>query len=49
MDSRRAGILDVDTGIDDSLAILYAGASPESERLGRTSLRGPGPTWEGGP
>ena len=33
-------ILDVDTGIDDSLAILYACASPEAELLAATCVAG---------
>ena len=33
-------ILDVDTGIDDSLAILYACASPEAELIAVTCLSG---------
>jgi purine nucleosidase len=33
-------ILDVDTGIDDSLAILYAVASPEAELVGVTCVGG---------
>ena len=38
--TRRRLILDVDTGIDDSLAILYALASPESELLALTCVSG---------
>lgn len=37
---RRPLILDVDTGIDDSLAILYACASPEAELVAVTCLSG---------
>jgi purine nucleosidase len=33
-------ILDVDTGIDDSLALLYALASPEADIVGITALSG---------
>jgi purine nucleosidase len=33
-------ILDVDTGIDDSLALLYAAASPEAELVGVTCVSG---------
>jgi len=33
-------ILDVDTGIDDALALLYAVASPEVELIGATSVMG---------
>ena len=33
-------ILDVDTGIDDSLALLYAAASPEAELVAVTCLSG---------
>src|SRR6202008_3535087 len=33
-------ILDVDTGIDDSLALLYACASPEAELLAVTCVAG---------
>jgi purine nucleosidase len=33
-------ILDVDTGIDDSLAILYVAASPEAELVGVTCVGG---------
>ncbi len=33
-------ILDVDTGIDDSLALLYAAASPEIELVGATCVGG---------
>ena len=33
-------ILDVDTGIDDSLALLYAGASPEAEFIAVTCVSG---------
>ena len=33
-------ILDVDTGIDDSLALLYALASPEAELLAVTCVSG---------
>ncbi|CAN5703731.1 nucleoside hydrolase [soil metagenome] len=33
-------IMDVDTGIDDSLAILYACASPEAELIGVTCVSG---------
>ncbi len=37
---RTALILDVDTGIDDSLALLYAAASPEAELVAVTCLSG---------
>lgn len=40
MADRLPVILDVDTGIDDSLAILYACASPEIELLGLTCVAG---------
>ena len=33
-------VLDVDTGIDDSVALLYACASPEGELLAVTCLAG---------
>ena len=33
-------ILDVDTGIDDSLALLYACASPEAELVAVTCVAG---------
>ena len=33
-------IVDVDTGIDDSLALLYLMASPEAEILGITCTAG---------
>ena len=33
-------ILDVDTGIDDALALLYAAASPEAELVAVTCLPG---------
>src|SRR3712207_4221734 len=33
-------LLDVDTGIDDSLALLYAAASEDAELLGVTCLSG---------
>jgi purine nucleosidase len=33
-------ILDVDTGVDDALALLYAVASPEVELIGATSVMG---------
>ena len=33
-------ILDVDTGIDDALALLYACASPEAELVAVTCLAG---------
>lgn len=33
-------ILDVDTGVDDALALLYAVASPEVELLGATTVMG---------
>ena len=33
-------ILDVDTGIDDSLAILYAAATPEAELVAVTCVGG---------
>lgn len=37
---RRPLILDVDTGIDDSLALLYAAASPEAELVAVTCCSG---------
>jgi purine nucleosidase len=37
---RTALILDVDTGIDDSLALLYAAASPEAELVAVTCVAG---------
>jgi purine nucleosidase len=36
----RPTILDVDTGVDDALALLYAVASPEIELIGATSVMG---------
>jgi purine nucleosidase len=36
----RPLILDVDTGVDDALALLYAVASPEVELIGATSVMG---------
>jgi purine nucleosidase len=39
-DSRRPLILDVDTGIDDALALLYACASPEAELVAVTCVAG---------
>jgi purine nucleosidase len=33
-------ILDVDTGVDDALALLYAAASPEVDLIGATSVMG---------
>ncbi len=38
--ARAALILDVDTGIDDSLALLYAAASPEAELVAVTCVSG---------
>lgn len=38
--SRTALILDVDTGIDDSLALLYAAASPDAELVAVTCVSG---------
>jgi purine nucleosidase len=40
MISRIPLILDVDTGIDDSLALLYAAASPEAEIVAATCVAG---------
>ena len=40
MIERTALILDVDTGIDDSLALLYAVASPEAELVAVTCVSG---------
>jgi len=40
MTDRTALILDVDTGIDDSLALLYAAASPDAEFLAATCVSG---------
>jgi pyrimidine-specific ribonucleoside hydrolase len=36
----RPTILDVDTGVDDALALLFAVASPEVELIGATSVMG---------
>jgi purine nucleosidase len=38
--SPRSLILDVDTGVDDALALLYAAASPEVELIGATAVMG---------
>ena len=40
MTQRTALILDVDTGIDDSLALLYAAASPDVELVAATCVSG---------
>ena len=40
MTERTALILDVDTGIDDSLALLYAAASPDAELVAATCVSG---------
>ncbi len=40
MPSRIPVILDVDTGIDDSLALLYAAASPEADLVAVTCVSG---------
>ena len=40
MPDRTPLILDVDTGIDDSLALLYAAASPDAELLAVTCVSG---------
>ena len=40
MPERVPLILDVDTGIDDSLALLYAAASPEAELVAVTCVAG---------
>jgi purine nucleosidase len=40
MAERRPLLVDVDTGIDDSLALLYACASPEAELLAVTCVSG---------
>ena len=40
MTDRTALLLDVDTGIDDSLALLYAAASPDAELVAVTCLSG---------
>ena len=40
MTDRTALILDVDTGIDDSLALLYAAASPDAELVAATCVSG---------
>ena len=40
MTERMALILDVDTGIDDSLALLYAAASPDAELVAATCVSG---------
>src|SRR4249919_571830 len=37
---RTALIIDVDTGIDDSLALLYAAASPDAEIVAATCVSG---------
>ena len=33
-------LMDVDTGVDDALALLYAVASPEVELIGASSVMG---------
>jgi purine nucleosidase len=38
--TRTPLLLDVDTGIDDALALLYAAASPEAELVAVTCLSG---------
>ena len=38
--ARTPLILDVDTGIDDSLALLYAAASPDAELIAVTCVSG---------
>ncbi len=40
MTDRTALILDVDTGIDDSLALLYAAASADAEIVAATCVAG---------
>ena len=40
MTDRTALILDVDTGIDDSLALLYVAASPDAELVAVTCVSG---------
>src|SRR5512147_803265 len=40
MSARLPLILDVDTGIDDSLALLYAASSPDAELLAATCVSG---------
>jgi Inosine-uridine nucleoside N-ribohydrolase len=40
MTERTALILDVDTGIDDSLALLYAAGSPDAELVAATCVSG---------
>ena len=40
MTDRQPLILDVDTGIDDSLALLYAAASPDAELVAVTCVSG---------
>src|SRR6188474_2682915 len=40
MAERTALILDVDTGIDDSLALLYAAASPDADLVAVTCVSG---------
>ena len=40
MTDRTALILDVDTGIDDSLALLYAASSPDAELVAATCVSG---------
>ena len=40
MTERTALILDVDTGIDDSLALLYAAGSPDADLVAATSVSG---------
>ena len=40
MPDRQPLILDVDTGIDDALALLYAAASPDAELVAVTCVSG---------
>src|SRR3954467_15164864 len=46
--SRTPLILDVDTGIDDSLALLYAAGSPDAEIVAATCVSGNVPARQGG-
>ncbi|MEX1170713.1 MAG: nucleoside hydrolase [Chloroflexota bacterium] len=46
MTDRTALILDVDTGIDDSLALLYAAASPDAELVAATCVSGNIDAWQ---
>src|SRR4249919_1292334 len=48
MPDRTALILDVDTGIDDSLALLYAAASPDADIVAATCVSGNAPARQVG-